>query len=499
MGRRGGREVVRPAAPRRVPLRAGVRRGARRPRRGGGGTAAHRRRSRAAGRSFARGDRGAGRVAEPPRAGSRRVGARRRRWHGADRRPAHGDGARPGDGPARGAGAPRGSAARGAHRGGALRWPRPHARLSADRRPAWDVGAAGTRGGGKRRTPTGRRRGSGLAEMASTTGDGAGAERALRQALKVEPDFVPAVANLADFLRQTGRDPEGEALLRDAIKRWPNQAALQEALALSLVRQQRKPEALQVLARARGAADGDGAHPLSPRGVARRRGSPVRGHRHARGGSEKASGSRPAARAGELQGAGRRRGRDPRQRSTGSRRSIPAIRRSRGRAEPVGPRLVPRRRLREPALRYDAARRRLRRRRDDRTREADHGGAGEGNAGQGRQGSGGGRTDRDQGDGAESPDRAGAAPFRPHRAQRRGTLHLLLRHAQARPPRRGDHHPGAARNRGRSRQHGQVPARRSRRRRQGVAQVPGFQDRGRRKRERDGQVGIVLDAGRQGA
>ncbi len=69
--------------------------------------------------------------------------------------------------------------------------------------------------------------------------------------MKLEPSFVPAVANLADLLRQTGRDPEGEALLRDALKRAPDEAALHEALALTLVRQQRKPEALQVLARAR--------------------------------------------------------------------------------------------------------------------------------------------------------------------------------------------------------------------------------------------------------
>ena len=41
-------------------------------------------------------------------------------------------------------------------------------------------------------------------------------------------------------------------MLRNAAKRAPGEAALQEALALSLVRQKRKPEALQVLARAQG-------------------------------------------------------------------------------------------------------------------------------------------------------------------------------------------------------------------------------------------------------
>jgi predicted CXXCH cytochrome family protein len=90
----------------------------------------------------------------------------------------------------------------------------------------------------------------GLAQLAAVNGDTAAAERALRQALKLEPSFVPGIANLADLMRQTGRDREGEALLREAIGRAPKEAALQEALALSLVRQKRKPEALRILATA---------------------------------------------------------------------------------------------------------------------------------------------------------------------------------------------------------------------------------------------------------
>jgi Tfp pilus assembly protein PilF len=124
-----------------------------------------------------------------------------------------------------------------------------HARLSADRRAAWDAARQELEAAARENADR-PQAWLGLAEIAAVSGDGAAAERALRQALKLEPDFVPAVANLADLLRQTGRDPEGEALLRDALKRSPRQAALQEALALSLVRQQRKPEALQVLAQA---------------------------------------------------------------------------------------------------------------------------------------------------------------------------------------------------------------------------------------------------------
>jgi predicted CXXCH cytochrome family protein len=122
-------------------------------------------------------------------------------------------------------------------------------RLAPDRRQAWesarrDLEAAARENSDRPQSWLG------LAQMSLATGDETGAERALRRGLKLEPSYVPAVANLSDLLRQTGRDPEGEALLRDAIKRTPNEAALHEALALSLVRQKRKPEALHVLARA---------------------------------------------------------------------------------------------------------------------------------------------------------------------------------------------------------------------------------------------------------
>ena len=125
-----------------------------------------------------------------------------------------------------------------------------HARLPADRRPAWEAARQELEAAARENADR-PQSWLGLAQIAAATGDSAAAERALRQAVKLEPSFVPAVANLADLLRQTGRDPEGEALLRDALKRAPDEAALHEALALTLVRQQRKPEALQVLARAR--------------------------------------------------------------------------------------------------------------------------------------------------------------------------------------------------------------------------------------------------------
>jgi hypothetical protein len=56
---------------------------------------------------------------------------------------------------------------------------------------------------------------------------------------------VPAWANLADLMRLLGREADTEATLREGLKQVPGAAALHHSLGLSLVRQQRKPEALK--------------------------------------------------------------------------------------------------------------------------------------------------------------------------------------------------------------------------------------------------------------
>ena len=81
-------------------------------------------------------------------------------------------------------------------------------------------------------------------------GDVAGAERAFRDAIEIDPDWTPASANLADLLRATNRDDEGETVLRAGLARQPKAAALHYALGLWLVRQQRREAALPELARA---------------------------------------------------------------------------------------------------------------------------------------------------------------------------------------------------------------------------------------------------------
>jgi predicted Zn-dependent protease len=76
------------------------------------------------------------------------------------------------------------------------------------------------------------------------------AESQLRDALSLEPSFVPAAVNLADLYRAMRRDADGERVLDDAIARSPGDASLQHALGLLLIRQGQRHQALEHLAAA---------------------------------------------------------------------------------------------------------------------------------------------------------------------------------------------------------------------------------------------------------
>ena len=78
----------------------------------------------------------------------------------------------------------------------------------------------------------------------------ADAQRELTTALALDPSFTPATVNLADLDRELGREADGERVLREAIVRSPNDASLQHALGLLLVREGHAPEALEHLAAA---------------------------------------------------------------------------------------------------------------------------------------------------------------------------------------------------------------------------------------------------------
>ncbi len=68
-------------------------------------------------------------------------------------------------------------------------------------------------------------------------------------ALRLEPDFIPALVNIADLMRATGRDSEGGAYLERAMSVDPENANIQQAKGLWLVRQGRTAEALDYLRR----------------------------------------------------------------------------------------------------------------------------------------------------------------------------------------------------------------------------------------------------------
>ncbi len=89
-----------------------------------------------------------------------------------------------------------------------------------------------------------------LAALYARDGSDGKSIAALKQALKIEPDFVPALLNLADLLRRTGRDDEAEAYLLKATSGPVPTAHAEYALGLWLVRHARHPEALRAFERA---------------------------------------------------------------------------------------------------------------------------------------------------------------------------------------------------------------------------------------------------------
>jgi tetratricopeptide (TPR) repeat protein len=74
---------------------------------------------------------------------------------------------------------------------------------------------------------------------------------ALREAIRLDPQFVPAYVNLSDVQRSgKGGEAAAEATLRAGLSAAPKAAPLHHALGLSLVRQKRTAEALAALGRA---------------------------------------------------------------------------------------------------------------------------------------------------------------------------------------------------------------------------------------------------------
>ncbi len=76
------------------------------------------------------------------------------------------------------------------------------------------------------------------------------AEAEYRTALRLDPNFVPALMNLSDLDRMRGLDAQGAQLLRRAISIEPGNADVMHALGLFLVREHNYTEALPLLRRA---------------------------------------------------------------------------------------------------------------------------------------------------------------------------------------------------------------------------------------------------------
>jgi len=76
------------------------------------------------------------------------------------------------------------------------------------------------------------------------------AEAYYKEANAIEPALTTAYINLADLYRIMERDQEGEQILRDAIERGPDMAAVNYALGLNLVRRSAHDEAMKYLEQA---------------------------------------------------------------------------------------------------------------------------------------------------------------------------------------------------------------------------------------------------------
>jgi tetratricopeptide (TPR) repeat protein len=81
-----------------------------------------------------------------------------------------------------------------------------------------------------------------------------------RRALLADAGSVRAAVNLADLLRELGRDAEGEVVLRTALSHAWEKPPLQHALGLLLVRDGRRAEAMTMLAEAARAPTASARH-----------------------------------------------------------------------------------------------------------------------------------------------------------------------------------------------------------------------------------------------
>lgn len=86
-----------------------------------------------------------------------------------------------------------------------------------------------------------------IANLEVRLGNANEAEQAYLQALRIEPNYVPALINLADYYRSTGREPKSEPLLKKALDVAPDSGVANHSYGLFLVRKQNYDGALPYL------------------------------------------------------------------------------------------------------------------------------------------------------------------------------------------------------------------------------------------------------------
>ena len=127
--------------------------------------------------------------------------------------------------------------------------PVPSGQLSAEQRAAFER-AAGEFVESQRYNADRPEARNNLGTFYGNRGDAVKAEEEMKAAIRIEPFFVPAYVNLADLFRVSGRDPDGERILREGLKVAPKSGILHHALGLALVRMKRSDEALREIERA---------------------------------------------------------------------------------------------------------------------------------------------------------------------------------------------------------------------------------------------------------
>jgi Tfp pilus assembly protein PilF len=82
-------------------------------------------------------------------------------------------------------------------------------------------------------------------------------EAAYLQALRIEPNLVPALLNLADYYRSIGEEAQGQPLLQKALTVAPESGAVNHIYGLYLVREKNYLAALEYLKTAVDAEDAE--------------------------------------------------------------------------------------------------------------------------------------------------------------------------------------------------------------------------------------------------